>query len=460
MSDATNSNDQQSGGDSAFPAPAYGWYVVVVLTVAYIFSFLDRQILALLIEPIRQDLDLSDFQISLLLGLAFAIFYTLLGIPIGRLADRKSRRTIIAVGITIWCLMTAACGLTRNFTQLFLARIGVGVGEATLNPSAFSLISDYFPRSRRGRAISFYNMGVSLGAGVAMVVGSQIIAFAFEAPQITLPVIGELFAWQLVFILVGLPGLLIAALMVTVREPARRDKIRITSESGETSEEVSIRQTIRFLLQRWRTFGTHFLGMSVVTILGYGFLFWIPTMFVRTWGWTIPDVGLAYGIVVLIAGPVGVNLGGWLADRLYAKGYRDGHMRMTLFGAILLVVASALTPLMPTPELAIAMLIPATIGAAVPTATAAAALMMIVPNQLRAQTTAIYYFVINVLGLTIGSSAIALVTDFVFEDDKALRYSITIVAVGAGVLALGFLVFNLKHYRASVIEADAWSSED
>jgi len=137
-------------GKSGYPSPVYSWYVVVVLTVAYMFSFLDRQILALLIEPIRQDLEITDFQISLLLGLAFGIFYTALGIPIGRLADRRSRRGIIAVGVTIWCLMTAACGLARNFSQLFLARIGVGVGEATLNPSAYSLISDYFPRQRRG----------------------------------------------------------------------------------------------------------------------------------------------------------------------------------------------------------------------------------------------------------------------------------------------------------------------
>ena len=219
-------------GKSGYPSPVYSWYVVVVLTVAYMFSFLDRQILALLIEPIRQDLEITDFQISLLLGLAFGIFYTALGIPIGRLADRRSRRGIIAVGVTIWCLMTAACGLARNFSQLFLARIGVGVGEATLNPSAYSLISDYFPRQRRGRAISFYNMGVSLGAGVAMVVGGQIIAFAFDTPRVTLPIVGELYAWQLVFLLVGLPGLLIAALMITVREPERRDKLQIATDGG------------------------------------------------------------------------------------------------------------------------------------------------------------------------------------------------------------------------------------
>ena len=212
----SENNTQQN---PAYPNPAYAWYVVCILTIAYMFSFLDRQILALLVEPIRADLNISDTQMSLLQGLAFGIFYTLLGIPIGRLADRRSRRSIIAIGISIWCVMTAACGLAKNFGQLFLARVGIGIGEATLNPSAYSLISDYFPREKRARPMSFYNMGVSLGAGTAMVLGGQIISWVFSQPQPVLPLVGTLFHWQVVFIMVGLPGLLIAFLMVTVREP-------------------------------------------------------------------------------------------------------------------------------------------------------------------------------------------------------------------------------------------------
>ncbi len=314
-----------------YPNPTYGWYVVCVLTLAYVFSFLDRQILALLIEPIRKDMDISDTQISLLLGLAFSIFYTLLGVPIGRLADRKSRRGIIAVGITIWCIMTAACGLAKTFTQLFLARVGVGIGEASLNPSALSLISDYFPRNKRARPIGFYNMGVSLGAGVAMVIGGQIIAWVFEAPPIELPVVGTLQPWQAVFVMVGLPGLLIALLMATVKEPVRHDKI--TTADGQP-DFLPMKDVMRFLLDRKATYLSLFLGMSVVTIVGYGFLFWIPTMFIRTWGWSIAEVSMAYGLVVLVFGPIGVNLGGWLAQRLYQRGRRAGHMRVTILNSI------------------------------------------------------------------------------------------------------------------------------
>jgi MFS family permease len=442
--------------ENAYPSSGYAWYVVVILTIAYVFSFLDRQILSLLVEPIKADLGISDTQMSLLQGLAFGIFYTVLGIPIGRLADRRSRRAIIATGTTIWCLMTAACGLAKDFPQLFLARIGIGIGEAALNPSAFSLISDYFPRERRARPMSFYAMGVSLGAGIAMVLGGQIIAWAYGRPALVLPLVGELYQWQSVFLVVGLPGLLVAVMMITVKEPSRKDKIVLTPD-GHPDDHLSLKEVANFLWERRSTYATLFLGMSVVTIIGYGYFSWIPTMFMRTWNWDISEIAFAYGVIILIFGPLGVNFGGWLAERWYKKGRRAAHMRVTLLGACILVPASVLAPLMPTPELAVLMLAPATLGGAIPTATASAALMMIVPNQMRAQTTAIYYFVINVLGLTLGPLLVAVVTDSIFADESALRYSISIVSAGAGVLALGFLVVNIRHFRNSVIEADAWS---
>lgn len=439
-----------------YPSSAYAWYVVVVLTAAYVVSFVDRQILALLVEPIRRDLGLTDTQMGLIMGSAFALFYTILGIPLGWLADRFSRRGIIAAGITIWCLMTAACGLSRNFGQLFLARVGVGVGEAALGPSALSLISDYFPRERRGRAISFYNMGVSLGAGIAMIGGGWIIAAIADAPPTTLPIVGEIYAWQTVFLVVGLPGLAIAALMATVREPERRDKLRVMADGGRT-EEVSIRNTIRYLRDRWQVYGSHFLGMSVVTCIGYAFLFWIPTMFIRTWGWDIQQISLTYGLVALITGPIGVNAGGWFADHLYRRGYRDSHMRACLCFALIFVPSSVLVPLMPTPELAVAMLVPSSLGAAGVTATGVAALMMITPNQLRGQTTALYYFVISILGLSVGGAAVGAITDYVFGYEAALRYTLAVVSAAAGCAALGFMWVNLAYYRKAIDEAASWS---
>jgi MFS family permease len=333
----------------------------------------------------------------------------------------------------------------------------VGVGEAALNPAALSMISDYFPRKTRGRALTFYNMGISLGVGVALIFGGQVIAWVASAPPVTVPGIGELRSWQTVFILVGLPGLVIALLMLTVREPARRDRLQVRKADGTVSEDLSVRATVAYLRQRWRTYLTHFIGMTVVTIQGYSYFFWVPSLFVRTWNWTIPEISLAYGIVTIIGGPLGIILGGWIADRLYRSGHKDALMRTCLGGAwLLLIPGSILTPLMPNPQLALAMLIPVSIGGAMVTATGAAALQMITPNQLRAQTTALYYFVINIFGL-LGPTAVASVTDFGFGDDNALRWSLAIVCAISSVIGLAFLTAHLPYYRRSVQEAEGWA---
>jgi MFS family permease len=237
--------------------------------------------------------------------------------------------------------------------------------------------------------------------------------------------------------------------MLTVREPARRDRL---SPAGAGALPLSA--TFAYLRRHLATYGTHFLGLSVVTIIGYGFFFWIPTMFVRTWQWTIPEISLAYGLVTLIGGPVGVLASGWLADRWYRAGRRDSLMRVCLYTALAFVPASVLAPLMPTPELALLMLVPSTLGGSAVTACGSAALMMITPNEFRAQVSALYYFVINLLGLTLGPSAVAMVTDFGFGDDGALRWSLAIVCAAAGAVALGFLGAHLGLYRARITEVE------
>lgn len=440
--------------DTDYPSATYSWYVVSVLTLTYTVSFIDRQIMALMIEPIRHDLDISDTQVSLLIGLAFAVFYTLLGVPIARLADRYSRRGIIAAGIAVWCLMTATCGLARNYGQLFLARVGVGVGEGALSPSALSMISDYFPKRTRVRAIAVYNMGISLGTGLALILGGQIVAHVMQAPPVRLPVVGELFAWQTVFLVVGLPGLLMAALMATVREPRRRE--RLPASAGE-AQHLPLAAVVKFLGSRWRMYASHFLGMSTVAILAYGLFAWIPTMFIRTWGWTIGDIGLAYGSVVLLAGPLSAFGASWLSERLIAKGYQDAHMRAALCFIGFGIAGAIATALSPTPWLAVALLLPASVGTTAATACGLTALMVATPNQMRAQASAMYYLVVNVFGLTVGPTGIALFTDYVFRDTLALRYSIACVSVLAGLLAITFLFYNLRQYRHAVAESLTWA---
>lgn len=450
----TDTSTSKLTANPPYPSPAYSWYVVFVLMLAYVFAFLDRQILALLVDPIKRDIGLTDFQMSLLLGPAFAFFYVTLGIPIGRLADRKSRRTIVGIGIAVWSVMTAACGLAKTFTHLLIARIGVGVGEATLQPCAASILSDYFPREKRGRAISVYSMGLGIGAGLALVVGGQAIAAVSDGPAYTLPLLGAIKGWQVVFLIVGLPGLLIAALMFTVKEPHRRDRI---ARGGEETEEIPIRDVIRFLLSRWRTYGSHFLGLSIMGIIGNAYLAWIPTVFIRTWGWGIAEISLYYGLVVSVGGIIGVNLGGWLGDRMYQRGIKDGHMRVVLYGTIMLIIAAVLVPLMPSPWLGLLLLIPHAIGSGIPTACGPTALMMITPNEMRGQVSAVYWFVLSILGLMIGPTAVALASETIFDGPQDIRYGLSLVCGVVGTF-VWILVFNLKHYRASVIEADEWEN--
>ena len=208
--------------DAAWPKPAVAWYGVVVLLLAYTFAYVDRAILTVLVEPIQRDLHINDTQIALLHGFAFVIFYVTLGVPLGFVADRTNRKRLIVGSIAVWSLMTAACGLTSTFASLFAARIGVGIGEAGLSPASYSLISDQFPPSRRSSALGVYTLGIYFGSGLAILAGGLVVGLIGVQPTVTAPLIGVVKSWQLVFFVVGLPGLLVAALAATVREPVRR----------------------------------------------------------------------------------------------------------------------------------------------------------------------------------------------------------------------------------------------
>src|SRR5579863_5945908 len=234
MKDVAGDNTSVS---APWPRPRQAWYAVAVFTAALTVNFLDRGILNLLVEPIKRDLHLSDLQMSLVLGFAFACFYVILGLPIARLADSRSRRTIVGVGIAIFSLMTALCGFAQNFWQLFLCRVGVGVGEACNGPATFSMLADLFPPTKLPRAISVLNFGFFVGLGVSLLIGGTVVHLVSVLPPLTLPLVGTLRSWQYTFFIVGIPGLIIAALFSTIIEPIRRG--RITGPAGPTVGRVA-----------------------------------------------------------------------------------------------------------------------------------------------------------------------------------------------------------------------------
>ena len=430
---------------------AYRWYVVGVLTFAYLVSFLDRQILALLIGPIKADFDLSDTQISLLVGFAFGIFYVLMGIPLGRLADRANRKRIIIAGVSAWSAMTSACGLAGNFLQLFLARIGVGVGEAALTPSALSIISDIFPRKERSSAIATYNLGISLGTGLAMIMGGLVIGYVMSAPPAVLPVVGELKSWQYVFLLVSLPGVLVVLLMLTVREPARQEVL------GDHQGAIPLRDALAYLSERRSLYVPLFLGMSVTTIVGYAYFTWIPEMMARRFVWERMDIGISYGLIVLTCGPLGALGGGWLSDRYFKQGKLDGAIRVGLLGTAMSLPGLCLVPLMPSGEAALVAIAMASVGPATITVAGTTAVVLVTPNQLRGQTLALYLFTISILGLSIGPTTVALVTDRVFGNEAMLHWSIAIVAITSSLISLALLAAAIGPYRRAVAESESWA---
>jgi MFS family permease len=443
--------------EEPYPSALYAWYVVGVLTLVYVFSFIDRQILNLLVKPIRRDLGISDTQMSLLMGFSFAVFYTFCGIPLGWLADRFSRRSLVAVGFVFWSVMTAGCGLARNFSQMLALRMGVGVGEAALSPSAYSLIADYFPKEKRATAISVYSMGIYIGSGMAFLLGGIVVRFASAQEAWTLPLVGETRPWQVIFFIVGLPGVLLALLMYTIREPLRRGLKMVRAADGTMSKaQVPFRETWSYILANWKTFGCHTVGFALLSFSSYGASAWVPTMFVRIHGWSEAQAGMVYGAIVAIFSTLGVATGGWIADRMTARGRRDATMRVGLFVAVAWFPTGILFPLVGDGNLAALLLIPSAFLASAPFGVAPAAIQQIMPNEMRGQASAIYLFVVNLIGLGMGPTAVALMTDYVFHNDVAVNFSLVIVCTIAHVVSGILLWLGLKPFQQSLDRLKQW----
>lgn len=421
----------------------YRWYVVVLLLLIFILSYFDRFILSLLVDPIKQSMGLSDFQMGLLLGPAFSLFHVLVAIPLGWFADRWSRRGLLIAGIVIWCTMTTMSGFALAFVPLLIFRLGLGLGEAVVSPCSVSIISDYFNRQDRPRAISLYMAGPYLGAGLAFLVGGFLVSHLESIGPREFLGMGPFQPWQLTFLLVGAPGILFALLMLTVREPARTEKMK---DGSEAMDGVS---AFAYMWKRWRAFGVLFVG-STCNFAMSTLTFWNVPLFQRVYGWDVATIGAVTGIFYFTAGPIGTALALWTSKKL-GTGRDDGAIRTLLVGLLITVPMSALYPLMPTAELAVVAMFLAFIGKSAATAGGPAALQQITPGEMRSRSVAIFNTVITVVGPLLGPPIIGAVTDW-SGNPAAIGMVLSAFVLSVGVPTFIVLVLGMRHYRAASAE--------
>jgi MFS family permease len=317
-----------SSAETGYPSGGYGWYVVVILYLCYTFSFVDRSIITYLVAPIQADLKINDTYFSLLSGLSFIIFYALLGIPVGRLADARSRRNLLLAGVTLWSTMTVLCGNASTFWELFFARMGVGVGGACLVPCAYSLIADYFPRERRSLPLMIFSGGIMLGAGVAQLCGGMVADFAQSGGPREIFLFGLVQPWQFAFVLVGLPGIFFIITIPTIREPARHE------QKGRPDSALMF----RYLYRHWATFSSLILGTTFGAMANMAILGWAPVWLSRRFAWSKTEIGLHLGIIIFIFGTIGLTLSGSLANRFIRAGKKLVYLRMMMAAETLVII--------------------------------------------------------------------------------------------------------------------------
>ncbi len=442
ISDSENPETRGKGKEK--PNLRYAWYVLAILTGIYMCSYVDRQILSLLVPSIKKDLGVSDTQIGLLQGLAFALFYTFMGLPLGRLADNCNRRNIIVASVFVWSIFTALCAATKSFFSLFLARIGVGVGEAGLSPGAYSLIADFFPKDRIGTAISIYYFGLFFGSSLALLVGGITVDALARTPTITVPILGAIASWRVTFLIVGLPGLLFALLAFTIREPVRRNLML-----GKDLKPVkaSFGEAFRQMGRRWQSMVGIPVGMIFQSTCNFAVMAWVPTYFLRVHGWTAAQTGKALAVIMIAFACTGMYVGGYLSDRWQKRGVADGPVRVALISAVGIFFFLTPATMISDVRITLCLLAVGMFLESFPMGTSVAALQIIFPNQVRGQVAAVFLFVLNLGGQTMGPFFPGFLNDSVFHNENMIGVSISLTIGAASILM--FLVFlaSVRPYR-------------
>lgn len=435
-----------------YPPPAVSWYATFMLAFLFWMSILDRFIISLLIDPIKADLGLSDVQFGVLQGVAFVLSYTVFGFIFGALADRKDRRRLIYLGVTIWSLASGACGLAQNFWHMLIARAGLGAGESSLNPCATSMIADLFPRDKLTSAMAVYSLGATIGGGTALMIGGAIIYWVSGLGDIVLPVIGQISTWQAVFFIVGFPGVLFAFIIFTVPEPVRRNQSQTLSTSR--SWRRAYVDLFTFMKSHPRFFVCHHLGFTCCAIAVTGCATWYPVHMIRSFGWSEGRVGLTLGLTILAAGITGKLACGWFVDAMYRRGYRDAQLRWYAICLFLATPVGIIATISGNPWVFLSMIGLFVVLNCSLMACATTAIILVTPNQLRGASTAFYSTFIALVGGSSGAVLIPLVSEHVFYGESSIGLGMaTIIGIvcplGALTLTLGF-----KAMRRSLAEME------
>jgi MFS family permease len=438
---AAGAQDEAPMADThELPSSRQSYWSLFVLTIVVMFTVLDRQILGLMIEPVKKDFGISDTRAALLLGAAFAFPYAIAGMPIARLADSWNRRNLVAACIGFWSLATCACGLAQSYVHMFIARLGIGAGESGYGPATWSIVADSFPREKVAFGTGMLSIGGTVGGGLALFLGGAILAFTEHLPVVALPFGGHIRPWQWAFIFVGLPGLLWALVVLTTREPNRRGAIKGVKST------VPVRDVASFMGDNWRVYIAVIGGLCMKMLMGAGMSQWMPTFYHREFGWKIADIGLIIGGMTLVIAPIALITGGKLSEHWMKRGTPDANLRIVLYGLMVGVPVAIATPLMPSPWLVIAMSAVSMFISSLGTGPGIASFQIVTPNRMRAQVSSVYQFSTHVISLTIGPLVVALFTDYLFGDPQAIKYSISLCAALLGPVTILLVWQGLKPY--------------
>lgn len=432
--------------DAPYPSLGYAAWVIGVLFLVTLFSQLDRQLPALLVRPIRAHFQITDTAFSLLQGYAFSICYTVMGLPLGRLVDRTVRRNLIFLGLAFWTLMTALSGLTSSYLLLFLARMGVGVGEAVLAPAAYSIIADYVEPSRRGRALAFYYTSLAAGSGASMLLGGWLLG-TIPKEGLALPLFGVLPAWRVCFLAAAAPGALLGALLLTVREPVRRE------QRGQAAQ-CTVRELLAFFTQHRRTFARLLSYPALLAVVGYGMLSWAPSLFDRRFHIPASRAGIVLGAIIAAAGLTGTLLSGYLSDRWLRRHVPAARFRVALVGTLVCAPMAVLWPLAGDATTAFVLLGCAVLGLSISQSAAPACIQEVCPNEMRGQAISAYLLVAGLLGIGLGPTLVALVSDRISHDGTMLHWAIGATVLPTVLVAIWLCWSGLKPFettRASVL---------